>query len=219
MVTVPIGGELGGSTTVILKGLLDALAPARSVAFTPRRMLPRSPLPGMPCSVRLAASKESHRVAVPNRRPGGRCLARAWATRGSPGALASADRAGVGFRFRTPQRCGRSVLRSYLREGRMPPLDKALAMALAAGVSVDWLATGTSPPVAAQVRPTYGANPPGAAASGTPLPDLAVLERILEAVLPAEENPATPARLAAEVVGRYRRAMSGIEASAGRADD
>lgn len=112
-----------------------------------------------------------------------------------------------------------SVLRSYLREGRMPPLDKALAMAVAAGVSVDWLATGSGPPVAAQVRPTYGANPPGAAASGTPLPDLAVLERILEAVLPAEENPATPARLAAEVVGRYRRAMSGIEASAGTADD
>ena len=38
-----------------------------------------------------------------------------------------------------------SVLRSYLREGRMPPLDKALAMAVAAGVSVDWLATGCGP--------------------------------------------------------------------------
>ena len=112
-----------------------------------------------------------------------------------------------------------SVLRSYLREGRMPPLDKALAMAVAAGVSVDWLATGSGPPVAAQVRPTYSANPSDAAASGTPLPDLAVLERILEAVLAAEGTRATPARLAAEVVDRYRRAMAGKDAGAGSSED
>ena len=112
-----------------------------------------------------------------------------------------------------------SVLRSYLREGRMPPLDKALAMAVAAGVSVDWLATGTGPPVAAQVRPTYGVDPPEASASGPPLPDLAVLERILEEVLAGEGTWAAPtARLAAEVVNRYRRAMGGNDEGATSGD-
>ncbi len=113
-----------------------------------------------------------------------------------------------------------SVLRSYLREGRMPPLDKALAMAVAAGVSVDWLATGAGSPGAAQVRPSYGANPPpDATAAGTSLPDLAVLQRILEAVLAAEGTRVAPAHLAAEVVDRYRRAMGGNEAGAATRDD
>ena len=55
----------------------------------------------------------------------------------------------------------------------------------------------------------------GTAASGPPLPDLAVLERILEEVLAGEGTWAAPtARLAAEVVNRYRRAMGGNDAGA-----
>lgn len=42
------------------------------------------------------------------------------------------------------RRCGLSeaVLRSYINDNRMPPLDKAAAIAAAGNVSIDWLATG-----------------------------------------------------------------------------
>lgn len=45
------------------------------------------------------------------------------------------------------RRCGLSeaVLRSYINDYRMPPLDKSAAIAAAGNVSIDWLATGRGP--------------------------------------------------------------------------
>lgn len=58
------------------------------------------------------------------------------------------------------RKCGiaESVLRTYLRDGRMPPLDKAAAPAAVAGVSVDWLATGRGVQAVAQASPAYAVN-------------------------------------------------------------
>ncbi|WP_291995609.1 helix-turn-helix domain-containing protein [Candidatus Accumulibacter sp. ACC003] len=100
-----------------------------------------------------------------------------------------------------------SVLRTYLRDGRMPPLDKAFAIAAAAGVSVDWLATGQGARTAAQVRASYTASAPGAATGEPPAVDGAVLEGILKAVLSAQGAHASPAQLAALVVDLYQRAL------------
>ncbi|MER2622923.1 MAG: helix-turn-helix domain-containing protein [Accumulibacter sp.] len=107
------------------------------------------------------------------------------------------------------RRCGlaESVLRTYLRDGRMPPLDKACAMAAAAGVSVDWLATGNGPGRAAEVRAGYNLSAPGVPASDTRPVDTGVLEGILKAVLEAQDTHAPPAYLAALIADLYRRAM------------
>ena len=110
------------------------------------------------------------------------------------------------------RRCGlnESVLRSYLIDHRMPPLDKALAIATAAGVSLDWLATGQAFRIAPQ-RAAYSAGSGDAAAGhGSPRPLLqtAVLEGIVQAVLEAQGHRASPAHLAARIVDLYQRAVA-----------
>ena len=94
------------------------------------------------------------------------------------------------------RKCGvaESVLRTYLNDGRMPPLDKALVIAVAGGVTVDWLATGRGRRVSAQVLAAYGtASGRAGYAEGpqTPALDLVVLEGILKAVLEAQGERAT----------------------------
>jgi len=51
------------------------------------------------------------------------------------------------------RRCGlkESVLRSYINDGRAPPILNALAIATAGGVLVDWLATGRPPKTRAEL--------------------------------------------------------------------
>ena len=110
------------------------------------------------------------------------------------------------------RRCGlnESVLRSYLIDHRMPPLDKALAIATAAGVSLDWLATGQAFRIASQ-RAAYSAGSGDAAAgdgSQRPLLQTAVLEGIVQAVLEAQGHRASPAHLAARIVDLYQRAVA-----------
>ena len=110
------------------------------------------------------------------------------------------------------RRCGlsESVLRSYLIDRRMSPLDKALAIATAAGVSLDWLATGQAFRIAPQ-RAAYSAGFGDAAAGdGSPRPLLqtAVLEGIVQAVLEAQGHRASPAHLAARIVDLYQRAVA-----------
>lgn len=107
------------------------------------------------------------------------------------------------------RRCGiaESVLRTYLNDHRMPPLDKALAIAVAAGVTVDWLATGRSARVAAQVQAPYGtaADRAGTAAPSSPL-DAAMLGSILKDVLETHGRHESPEHLAALATDLYRRA-------------
>ena len=109
------------------------------------------------------------------------------------------------------RRCGiaESVLRTYLNDHRMPPLDKALAIAVAAGVTVDWLATGRGARAAAQVQAPYGAtaDPAGTAAPPSPI-DATVLGSILKEVLEAQGRHASPEHLAALATDRYRRATA-----------
>ena len=104
------------------------------------------------------------------------------------------------------RRCGlsESVLRTYLKDGRMPPLDKAAAIAAAAGVSVDWLAGGA--PAVAAGRAAYAAG--GAAAGGGTAIDAAVLAGVVQAVLEAQGAHAGPKQLAARVVDLYQRAIA-----------
>lgn len=117
------------------------------------------------------------------------------------------------------RKCGlaESVLRTYLRDGRMPPLDKALAIAVAAGVSVDWLAKGRGVRIAAEVPRAYGASPAHAPISEAQLLDAAVLERILTTVLAAEGVQSSPEHLAALVVDLYQRAKDDGAAADGAA--
>lgn len=106
---------------------------------------------------------------------------------------------------------GESVLRSYLADHRMPSLDKALALAVAAGVTLDWLATGQHSRTMAQLRATYTTGSGDASPSdGLPLAQLniAVLEGILKAVLKAQGARASPAQLATLVVDLYLRATA-----------
>ncbi|HRF72141.1 MAG TPA: helix-turn-helix domain-containing protein [Accumulibacter sp.] len=108
------------------------------------------------------------------------------------------------------RQCGiaESVLRTYLRDGRMPPLDKAFAIAAAAGVTVDWLATGHGAGVAAEARAAYAAKQLATGNRELPVIDAAVLEGILKAVLTAQGAQASPAQLAALVVDLYQRALN-----------
>jgi len=106
---------------------------------------------------------------------------------------------------------GESVLRSYLADHRMPSLDKALALAVAAGVTLDWLATGQHSRTMAQLRATYTTGSGDASPSdGLPLAQLniAVLEGILKAVLKAQGARASPAQLATLAVDLYLRATA-----------
>jgi len=108
------------------------------------------------------------------------------------------------------RRCGlaESLLRAYLRDGRMPSIDKAAAIAAAAGVSVDWLATGHGPHVAAEVRAAY-VGQQASAAGLPPLPlDGVVLAGVVKDVLEAARGiDASPEQLAARVVELYHRAV------------
>ena len=110
------------------------------------------------------------------------------------------------------RRCGlaESVLRTYLRDGRMPPLDKALAIATAAGITVDWLATGNGPRATAEVRAVYAASPASAANPEAPLLDMAVLEGVLKTVLEERGADPSPRQLAARAADLYRRAIEGV---------
>lgn len=103
------------------------------------------------------------------------------------------------------RRCGlaESVLRTYLKDGRMPPLDKAMAIAATAGVSIDWLATGIAAQQAAQVPAKYAVAPLAVAAQL----DVGILEQVLATVLAADGVQAPPAELAVQVVDAYRRAI------------
>jgi len=110
------------------------------------------------------------------------------------------------------KRCGlaESVLRTYISDGRMPSLDKALAIATAGGVTLDWLATGRGRRVIAQVHSadtTASGSPGDAEGLQTPTLDPVVLEGILKAVLEAQGDRATPEHLAALTVDLYQRAM------------
>jgi transcriptional regulator with XRE-family HTH domain len=110
------------------------------------------------------------------------------------------------------RRCGLSeaVLRSYITDHRMPPLNKALAIANTAGVSLDWLATGqrfrTASKRAADAMGSGDADPAGE--SARPPLEVAVLEGIVKAVLEAQGARATPAELATRIVDLYQRAMA-----------
>jgi len=107
------------------------------------------------------------------------------------------------------RRCGmaESVLRTYLRDGRMPPLDKALAIAAAAGVSVDWLATGCGAHALAQARAAYAPSAEDVVAADAPVVDAAVLEGVVKAVLQGQGRQASPEHLAGVIVDLYQRAL------------
>ncbi len=110
------------------------------------------------------------------------------------------------------RKCGlaESVLRMYLNHGRMPALDKALAIAAAGGVTIDWLATGRGRPIAAHevgASATASGNTDDAEGPQPPALDTVVLEGILKAVLEAQGDRATPEHLAALSVDLYQRAV------------
>ncbi|MCM8610667.1 hypothetical protein [Accumulibacter sp.] len=104
------------------------------------------------------------------------------------------------------RRCGlsESVLRTYLKHGRMPPLDKAAAIAAAAGVGLGWLAGGA--PAVNAGQGAYAAR--GAAAGAGSAIDAAVLAGIVQAVLEAQGAHARPERIAARVVDLYQQAIA-----------
>lgn len=83
-------------------------------------------------------------------------------------------------------------------------------MATAAGVSVDWLATGrmrrpTGQPPAADTTSSDGSD--AVEGQQEPLLETVVLEGILKAVLEARGDYATPEHLAALTLDLYQRAM------------
>ncbi len=98
-----------------------------------------------------------------------------------------------------------ATLRSYVNDGRMPPLDRAKAIADAGGVLVDWLATGRSPKTRADLKALQDAasRPAGQAA-----PDP---ERLRLALTMAEDTAAlvpeglTPERRAELALAFYQR--------------
>jgi len=111
------------------------------------------------------------------------------------------------------KRCGlaESVLRTYLHDERMPSLDKAMAIAAAGAVTIDWLATGRGRRVSAQVLAactTASGSAGDAEGPQTPALDPVVLEGIVKAALEAQGDRATPHHLAALAVDLYQRAMA-----------
>lgn len=141
----------------------------------------------------------------------------------TPRSVPEVDPTGLGARMKAligqesvssfARRCGlgESVLRSYLADHRMPALDKALAIAIAAGVTLDWLATGRSSRTTAQF-PAACTTSSGDANRADPLSlpqlDAAILKGILKAVLAAQSPRASPAHLAALAIDLYRRATA-----------
>ncbi|MBE2259491.1 MAG: hypothetical protein IAE88_11570 [Rhodobacteraceae bacterium] len=128
------------------------------------------------------------------------------------GALAARLKAIIGEEsvssFARRCRLAESVLRTYLRDGRMPPLDKASVIAAAAGVSVDWLATGRGARVAAQGSAEYRID--GLATTTSPRAlalDTSLLERIVKTVLQEQGAQASAEQVAAIIVDRYQRAL------------
>ena len=111
------------------------------------------------------------------------------------------------------RRCGlnESVLRSYIVYHRMPPLDKALAIATTAGASVHWLATGQRFRTTAQRRVAHttgsGGTDPRDQPAHAPL-ETAVFERIVKEVLETHGPRASPTHLAALIVDLYQRAVA-----------
>lgn len=109
------------------------------------------------------------------------------------------------------RKCGiaESVLRSYLHDRRMPPLDKALAIARAAGVTVDWLATGVDSGIvlngARHGETAHRIRPVGLPRG--PEIDAGLLADVLEAVL-RDHRGCSPEELATLAVERYRRAKA-----------
>ncbi len=106
--------------------------------------------------------------------------------------------------------CGiaESVLRTYLHDGRMPPLDKALAIATAAGVSLDWLAGGGVPAATTKVPAVDGpdsGNTGTVSALGAPPPEFDVLEAALKAALDTLGTHASPEQIATLAVEYCRR--------------
>lgn len=111
------------------------------------------------------------------------------------------------------RKCGiaESVLRTYLSDGRMPPLDKALAISAAGGVTLDWLATGRGRRMTGQTTAagTMGSGSTGdAEGSTTPALDPVVLEGILKVVLETHGTRALPEQLAAATIDLYQRTIS-----------
>lgn len=103
------------------------------------------------------------------------------------------------------RRCGlaESVLRTYLRDGRMPPLDKAREMAAAAGVSLDWLASGLGPRLAAEGLAGY--HVAQSAAAGRDAPDALALEAAIAEAFSCLGRDAAPEDLARQAVNLYER--------------
>lgn len=108
------------------------------------------------------------------------------------------------------RRCGlkESVIRSYINDGRAPPILNALAIANTGGVLVDWLATGRPPKTRAeQAALAHRAAEERAAYSLPPL-DRA---RLHLALVMAEDaarlitEPVTPERRADLVLAFYDR--------------
>ncbi|MCM8596671.1 hypothetical protein [Accumulibacter sp.] len=103
------------------------------------------------------------------------------------------------------RRCGlaESVLRTYLRDGRMPPLDKARDMAAAAGVSLDWLASGLGPRLAAEGLAAYDVAQ--SAAAGRDAPEALALQAAITEAFNCLGRDAAPEDLAREAVDLYAR--------------
>jgi transcriptional regulator with XRE-family HTH domain len=118
--------------------------------------------------------------------------------------------AGAGSIASFAKRCGlaESVVRTYIHDGSMPSLDKALAIAVAGGVTLDWLATGRGRRLTANGAATYATDSEDAEGSKASALDRVVLENILKAILEAQGDRATPEHIAALTVDRYQRAMT-----------
>lgn len=100
-----------------------------------------------------------------------------------------------------------SVLRKYLN-GAMPSTDRLVRLADAAGVSIEWLATGKGP----RKRPITVEVPPGSAAKLYTQPmKQALLDIVIKAVSEAvADRPVTPAAFMELVAVAYPLAQSGI---------
>lgn len=74
------------------------------------------------------------------------------------------------------RRCGiaEAVIRTYINDKRMPPLNKAAAIAAAGGVTLDWLATGREPKFRRDVVAAASAEPAPDQASGEPVDLVAI---------------------------------------------
>lgn len=102
------------------------------------------------------------------------------------------------------RRCGVSEagLRSYVNDGRMPSIDKALAIAQAGGVTLDWLATGRGPKTQAELRALQAAPSPASVAA-LDLPRLQAAIATVEEGLTATRRVMDPDRKAELILAVY----------------